>query len=200
MALNALEETEECPICMEKLQVHKSMRFVHLVRSSRLCPIKPDPYVAYSLTCEHALCQGCFFQLQRLNVQVDDDQLEERVSCPVCRQTVKCREVEVVRHTAATQWDALLNIANRWSRMDTGAGYDDEDSVESENDDNVNEAQNEGVKKGEDADTELGDTKGDRYVLSSLIVVGGIHAKQYDSSSGTYTLAALICLSNHLTV
>ncbi|PSR73696.1 hypothetical protein PHLCEN_2v10615 [Hermanssonia centrifuga] len=64
---------------------------------------------ARSFPCEHVFCEDCTAQLAPGS---------EDVVCPHCRKVWDKRDLEVVRHTASTQWDALLEVAERWAKMD----------------------------------------------------------------------------------
>ncbi|KAH9943159.1 uncharacterized protein BXZ73DRAFT_74183 [Epithele typhae] len=88
MASNALEDKEECPICMEPLRVESAK--------------SPD----------------------------DGDMGKECATCSQCRQRYLHEDAETVRYTAAQQWDALLDIANKWTRMDTAQDKSDDEMEE----------------------------------------------------------------------
>ncbi|EJF62303.1 hypothetical protein DICSQDRAFT_169335 [Dichomitus squalens LYAD-421 SS1] len=93
MMANSLEEgSEECPICME--------------------PLKPKE--CRSLPCQHMFCNDCVQQLK----PVQGDPYIESICCPQCRNVCQKDELELVEYTASEQWDALLDVAKRWARMD----------------------------------------------------------------------------------
>ncbi|OCH94315.1 hypothetical protein OBBRIDRAFT_723119, partial [Obba rivulosa] len=86
-AINADEEGEECPICMEKMEVGKCA----------------------SLICDHTFCENCLAKVSRGS---------DIVRCPQCRRECARDEIEVVQYSASQQWDALLEVARNWARMD----------------------------------------------------------------------------------
>ncbi|CAL1700228.1 unnamed protein product [Somion occarium] len=105
MAANSIDGTEECPICMEKLEVDKTARYAGL--SDR--PVIFKMHTHCSLPCHHVLCDDCFKQISPN---------KEEVKCPVCRNEHPRDEVEMIRYTASSQWDALLKIAAKFASMD----------------------------------------------------------------------------------
>ncbi|KAH9899533.1 hypothetical protein C8Q73DRAFT_638159, partial [Cubamyces lactineus] len=90
MLENSLEENEECPICLEILQPKKCRSF----------------------PCEHTSCDGCVGKLDAVPGQ------PESIRCPQCRMVCEREETVLVQYTASEQWDALLEIANQWAKMD----------------------------------------------------------------------------------
>ncbi|KAI0832754.1 hypothetical protein BC628DRAFT_1415008 [Trametes gibbosa] len=92
MLENSLEgEKEECGICMDPLQPRKTRSF----------------------PCQHTFCSDCVRQLKPVH-----NTEAEIISCPTCRQEYEREEIELIQYTASEQWDALLNVANRWARLD----------------------------------------------------------------------------------
>lgn len=83
----SIEENEECPICMDTLQVHKCT----------------------SLPCEHTFCGSCVSKVSPGS---------EAITCPQCRKLCRRDEIEIVQFTASQQWDALLEIAKVWAKVD----------------------------------------------------------------------------------
>lgn len=83
----SIEENEECPICMDTLQVHKCT----------------------SLPCEHTFCESCVSKVSPGS---------EVITCPQCRKLCRRDEIEIVQFTASQQWDALLEIAKAWAKVD----------------------------------------------------------------------------------
>lgn len=73
-------------------------------------PYKLQLTEPYSFTCEHAFCKEC---TQRLAPGYEDF-----VTCPTCRNQVPKNEMEVVEFTASQQWDALLEVAKQWAKID----------------------------------------------------------------------------------
>ncbi|KAH9855028.1 hypothetical protein C2E23DRAFT_725583, partial [Lenzites betulinus] len=93
MCENSLEgEKEECGICMETLQPRRSKSF----------------------PCQHAFCSDCVAQLKP-DPHITDAEI---VRCPTCRQECEREDIELIRYTASEQWDALLDVANRWAALD----------------------------------------------------------------------------------
>ncbi|PCH40808.1 hypothetical protein WOLCODRAFT_137011 [Wolfiporia cocos MD-104 SS10] len=84
---SSIEENEECPICLETVQVNKCA----------------------SLICEHTFCETCLSQISPES---------EIVTCPQCRKPCPRDEIETVQYTASQQWDALLEVAQAWAKMD----------------------------------------------------------------------------------
>ncbi|OSD04523.1 hypothetical protein PYCCODRAFT_1433394 [Trametes coccinea BRFM310] len=101
MLANSLDENEECMICMEPLQ----------------------PGKARSLPCQHTFCNSCVRQL----VPEPDD--HDSIRCPTCRSVCLREEAEPVEFTASEQWDALLDVAKQWAKMDVRR---EEDTTEEE--------------------------------------------------------------------
>lgn len=63
-----------------------------------------------SFTCEHTFCKACTSKLA--------PGYAESVSCPSCRKEVPKEDMETVEYTASQQWDALLDVARKWARID----------------------------------------------------------------------------------
>ena len=40
------------------------------------------------------------------------------VRCLICRKEADSDDLEIVQHTATTQWDALLEVAADWAKID----------------------------------------------------------------------------------
>ena len=94
------------------------------------------------MSCEHTLCQECFTQLQVVEHPTKPE--IDVISCPKCRQLTVHDQVETVQYNASGQWDALLEVANRWAMIDDvldGESEDDdsgdENAEEDEGDDDV---------------------------------------------------------------
>ncbi|KAI0776138.1 hypothetical protein BD413DRAFT_526771 [Trametes elegans] len=90
MLENSLDENEECLICFETLHPKKSR----------------------SLPCQHTFCNECVRRLWPEPVE------PESIRCPQCREVCARDEAELVELTASQQWDALLEVAKKWARMD----------------------------------------------------------------------------------
>ncbi|KAI0329536.1 hypothetical protein GY45DRAFT_1324815 [Cubamyces sp. BRFM 1775] len=90
MLENSLEEGEECLICMEVLQPRKCRSF----------------------PCQHTFCDEC---VGKLNPEPGEPEL---IRCPQCRAVSDREDAEVVQFTASEQWDALLDVAKQWAKMD----------------------------------------------------------------------------------
>ncbi|KAI1796077.1 hypothetical protein LXA43DRAFT_1160524 [Ganoderma leucocontextum] len=117
MVANSLEEgSEECPICMESLK----------------------PKECRSLPCQHMFCNDCLAQLRPV---AGEDPDIESICCPQCRVVCPRDELELVEYTASEQWDALLDVAKRWARMDTRREADTSEEEDEEEfiDDGENE-------------------------------------------------------------
>ncbi|KAI0638506.1 hypothetical protein C8Q77DRAFT_1154138 [Trametes polyzona] len=65
------------------------------------------------LICQHTFCDECVRQ-----IQPEPDAETESIRCPQCRGLCPKDEMEVVEFTASEQWDALLDVAKRWAKMD----------------------------------------------------------------------------------
>ena len=76
-------------------------------------------------------CNNCLSQLRPV---AGGDRETESISCPQCRELCQRDELELVEYTASEQWDALLEVAKGWARMDTRREADtseEEDEEES---------------------------------------------------------------------
>lgn len=120
MSANCLEEDEECPICMETLEIDITVRYGSIVRASHESLVD----LCLSFPCQHIVCERCF---KRLTPNSDT------VKCPQCRDEHAREEIETVRYTAATQWDDLLKVARKFSVMDHRAT---DDTGEEDNEEN----------------------------------------------------------------
>ena len=60
--------------------------------------------MAFSLPCNHILCEGCMMQL-------------DPRKCPQCREPFELDDVEKVTFTATEQWDELLRVAAETARL-----------------------------------------------------------------------------------
>ncbi|KAI5117381.1 hypothetical protein M0805_009071, partial [Coniferiporia weirii] len=73
-----------------------------------------------SLPCQHVLCAKCLSSL-------------EKQECPTCRASIEdIHDAERVEMTATQQWDALLEIAAEWARIDRHGGDDEPEDTEEE--------------------------------------------------------------------
>ncbi|KAI0920875.1 hypothetical protein AcW2_006016 [Taiwanofungus camphoratus] len=92
-------------------------RFHDLIISTSIeeneeCPICMDNLEnnkCASLPCEHTFYKSCISKISPGS---------ESLTCPQCRATCPRDEIEVVQLTALQQWDALLDVAKAWARMD----------------------------------------------------------------------------------
>ncbi|KAI0650420.1 hypothetical protein C8Q79DRAFT_900102 [Trametes meyenii] len=114
MLENSLDENEECLICFEALLPKKTR----------------------SLPCQHTFCDGC---ISKLKPEPDED---ESIRCPQCRMLCLRDEAELIEFTASEQWDALLDVARQWARMDVRREDDttEEEDAEEFLDDGVEES------------------------------------------------------------
>ncbi|KAI0751106.1 hypothetical protein C8Q80DRAFT_1155544 [Daedaleopsis nitida] len=115
METNTLGEKEECPICLDSpLQLKKCQ----------------------SLPCQHIVCNDCVKKLKPEADGYADD--VDSISCPVCRVVCRRDELEPLELTPSAQWDALLEVAKQWAKMDVRREEDtteeeaEEDFIESE--------------------------------------------------------------------
>lgn len=79
-----------------------------------------------SLPCQHIYCKKCLMGNARA---------QATPKCPSCRETYEADldGAERVPFTATQQWDALLEIAQDWARIDNHGGEEEpEDSEEEE--------------------------------------------------------------------
>ncbi|TFK55436.1 hypothetical protein OE88DRAFT_1731132 [Heliocybe sulcata] len=74
-----------------------------------ICMEKLKPEEASSFPCEHVVCNTCLPQIAPGS---------EVINCPQCRTQWKKTDIETVHRTASQQWDALMEIAKRWAKMD----------------------------------------------------------------------------------
>lgn len=58
---------------------------------------------------------------------------EDVVRCPNCRKEVQKDELEEVEFTASQQWDALLEVAQTWAKLDIRRQPATSDEEEEEN-------------------------------------------------------------------
>ena len=84
------------------------------------------------------LCNDC---LSKLRPVAEGDRDIESIRCPQCRELCQRDEPELVEYTASEQWDALLDVAKKWARMDTRREADTSEEEEEEEfiDDGENE-------------------------------------------------------------
>ncbi|KAI0722346.1 hypothetical protein C8T65DRAFT_770405 [Cerioporus squamosus] len=96
MVANVLGQdgSEDCPICLEPLQLKECSSF----------------------PCEHIYCNGCLLQLKPVPDSYRDD--VESIQCPTCRAVFPRDELESVDLTSIKRWDALLDVAKKWAKMD----------------------------------------------------------------------------------
>lgn len=114
---------EDCPVCFESLEIHKSVRFAF-----RLLPSHPPADSGRSLPCDHLVCTDCFVAIPRERVplsEVDgdaspapDEEYVRAVRCPNCRGMSQESEAVVVQLTATEQWEGLLAVASEWAQFD----------------------------------------------------------------------------------
>lgn len=77
-----------------------------------------------SFTCEHIFCKGCTQKLA--------SGFEDTVRCPECRREVPKEEIEPVEYTASEQWDALLEVAKKWAKIDRRGELETSDEEQEE--------------------------------------------------------------------
>ncbi len=91
-----------------------------------------------SLPCQHMVCNDCSSKLPPVP---EGDRDIESIRCPQCRQLCQRDELDLVEYTASEQWDALLDVARRWAKMDTRR---EADTSEEENEEEfIDDAENE---------------------------------------------------------
>lgn len=93
----------------------------------------------HSLPCQHMFCNDCVRKLQ----PIPDDPDGESICCPQCRNVCQRDELELVEYTASEQWDALLDVAKRWARMDTRREADTSEEEDEEEFIDEDEGENE---------------------------------------------------------
>jgi len=93
---------DDCCVCWEAMKVGESTCF----------------------PCQHILCDSCTQNLRETTVN--------ELSCPTCRGLCEREDLEHVQHTATSQWDAILEIAKTFSRMDVKHGPMDTSDEEHE--------------------------------------------------------------------
>lgn len=112
MEASVIGEDEECAICMESLELKKCSRYV--LMSMRYSGTSADCTI--SLPCQHVFCNKC---LQRIKPDADSYRDEvESIRCPSCRTPCPRDELETVEFTSTQQWDALLDVARKWAKID----------------------------------------------------------------------------------
>ncbi|KAI9507545.1 hypothetical protein F5148DRAFT_1203845 [Russula earlei] len=57
----------------------------------------------------------------------------ENITCPQCRRSSDVESLEPVEVTATQQWDQLLEIAQRFAKIDEDLGPDTSEEEEEEN-------------------------------------------------------------------
>ena len=83
-----------------------------------------------SLACEHILCKPCLHELLKYHSQPDTPEPK----CPTCRAPIApdLEGTEAVIWNATAQWDALLEVAQEWARIDKHGGDEPEETEEEE--------------------------------------------------------------------
>ncbi|CCM02334.1 uncharacterized protein FIBRA_04426 [Fibroporia radiculosa] len=113
-----LEDIAEFEVGDSAYRMRKLLRRFHdLMVSSSIeedeeCPICMEQLKlnkCASLPCEHTFCESCIMQISPGS---------DYITCPQCRGSCPRDEIEVVQYTASQQWDALLDVANSWAKMD----------------------------------------------------------------------------------
>ena len=84
-------------------------------------------------------CNDCVRKLQPIPGDADG----ESICCPQCRNVCQRDELELVEYTASEQWDALLDVAKRWARMDTRREADTSEEEDEEEFIDEDEGENE---------------------------------------------------------
>ncbi|KZT06434.1 uncharacterized protein LAESUDRAFT_653343, partial [Laetiporus sulphureus 93-53] len=113
-----LQDDAEFEVGDSAYRMRKLLRHFHdiMVSSSieenEECPIcleKLTIQQCSSLACEHTICNECVSRISTAS---------EVVTCPQCRAPCPRNEIEVLQYTASEQWDALLEVAKAWAKMD----------------------------------------------------------------------------------
>ncbi|KAI0677232.1 hypothetical protein C8Q78DRAFT_1073954 [Trametes maxima] len=122
MLENSLDDNEECLICYETLL----------------------PKKCRSLPCQHTFCDGC---VSKIIPEPDDN---ESIRCPQCRGLCSRDDADLVEFTASEQWDALLDVARQWAKMDVRRVDDttEEEDAEDFIDDGTEESSTAGSESG----------------------------------------------------
>ncbi|KAI0089200.1 hypothetical protein BDY19DRAFT_130210 [Irpex rosettiformis] len=120
MLANSLDNSEECSICMSTMEIGK----------------------ATGLPCQHVFCTSCIqgyisARNKPNRGYASDDEDSTSIPCPQCREPASLEDMEVVEYTSATQWDALLEVANKSAKLDRRRGGMDT-SEEEEEEERVN--------------------------------------------------------------
>lgn len=118
MASNSLEGTEECPVCMEKLEVNTSVGYAHFTSIPQSLTQSTN-----SFPCQHILCETCYGEISRN---------KELINCPQCRHNFTREDIETIQYTASSQWDALLNVAAGFAKIDHRGAEDTSEEEASE--------------------------------------------------------------------
>ena len=115
----SLEEGEECPICINVLELNECSRSVlHRLHIPSI-PVTQR----ISLSCQHIFCNSC---LSKLGGGKD-------INCPQCRRPSDIEDLEQVEVTATQQWDQLLELAQQFAAMEGQLGPDTSEEEEEEN-------------------------------------------------------------------
>lgn len=114
----SLEEGEECPICINVLELNECSRSVlHRLHFPSI-PVTQR----ISLSCQHIFCNSC---LSKLGGGKD-------INCPQCRRPSDIEDLEQVEVTATQQWDQLLELAQQFAAMEGQLGPDTSEEEEEE--------------------------------------------------------------------
>ncbi|KAK2466061.1 hypothetical protein APHAL10511_001703 [Amanita phalloides] len=97
MLIVTLGDDEECNVCWERLDLNKSS----------------------SMPCEHLICNTCLPNMSRGS--------DETVECPMCRRRCDRNEVMLVHMSETSRWDALLQVAQAFSAIDSRGEMDTEE-------------------------------------------------------------------------
>ncbi len=107
----------------------------HSNSRSAVGPCQRSPYITLadlqgSFPCEHIYCNDCLLQLKPDPDSYRDD--VESIRCPSCRNIFPRDELESVDLTSIQRWDALLDVAKKWAKMDLRRQEDTSEEEEEE--------------------------------------------------------------------
>lgn len=116
MEANVLGDDEECAVCLESLELKKCSRYVFELIPWYVESGDTPAEQANSLPCQHVFCNNCLQNIRPDARSYHDD--VESIPCPTCRTPCPRDEMETVELTSTQQWDALLDVARRWAKID----------------------------------------------------------------------------------
>ncbi|KAI0931145.1 hypothetical protein AcW2_000092 [Taiwanofungus camphoratus] len=139
MIAPAIDEDEECQVCMETMEVEKCR----------------------SLKCGHPICESC----------VDDIfPGMDGLACPQCRKWCQRDAIKVIQYTTSEQWDALVDLAREWAKIDAIAETSDsEEEAHEEIGEDERRARSKSSPLRFPSSSDIGRSSSERHVLEDLL-------------------------------